>query len=69
MAAQKAEATARAGIRKVLAKRETLAAEERKVITAAREAGVSWRILAEEIGMSAMGLRGRYLDIVETDAK
>lgn len=64
-AAEKAQATARTELAKVVAKRAALVEEERKVITTARRAGVSWQKLAEELGMSAMGLRSRYLDLVD----
>ncbi|MFD4420255.1 hypothetical protein ACFWN7_01975 [Agromyces sp. NPDC058484] len=62
-ATEKAQATARTELAKVVAKKAELAEQERRIIATARQAGVSWQKLADALGMSTMGLRNRYLDL------
>lgn len=55
---------------RIQAQREALVAEERKIVTNGRKMGLSWATLAAMVGMSAIGLRNRYIDLVEAkDAK
>ena len=67
-AAEKAQAAAFILIERSIEKKAEAVELERKAVTAGRAAGASWQKLAEVLGMSAMGLRNRYIDLVE-DAK
>jgi hypothetical protein len=37
---------------------------ERKLVEKRRVAGESWAAIAKDLGMSPMGARGRYIDLV-----
>ncbi|WP_431278249.1 hypothetical protein [Leifsonia poae] len=37
---------------------------ERKLVEKRRAAGESWAAIAKDLGMSPMGVRGRYIDLV-----
>lgn len=69
VAEQKQQDKLRAQLRKVVEKKAALAQEERDIVAAARKVNASWQKLAADLGMSPMGLRNRYLDLVDTDAK
>ena len=60
----KAIKSAHTRLAKVVEQRAALAQQEREVVAELRALDASWQTLADTMGMSAMGVRNRYKDLV-----